>query len=52
VLPDPADYKEFGSKGQGDIEKSLRSKLALNLKSFEMTAMYDEAISGIKYFPE
>jgi phosphoribosylaminoimidazolecarboxamide formyltransferase/IMP cyclohydrolase len=48
VISDPADYKEFWSKGQGDIGQSLSSKLALNLKSFEMSALYDEAISGIK----
>jgi phosphoribosylaminoimidazolecarboxamide formyltransferase/IMP cyclohydrolase len=51
VLSDPADYKEFLEsliRGQGDIGQSLRSKLAL--KAFEMTAQYDEAISG--YFRE
>jgi phosphoribosylaminoimidazolecarboxamide formyltransferase / IMP cyclohydrolase len=51
VLSDPADYKEFLEsliKGQGDVGQSLRSKLAL--KAFEMTAQYDEAISG--YFRE
>jgi len=51
VLFDPADYKEFLEsfiRGQGDIGKSLRSKLAL--KAFEMTAQYDETISG--YFRE
>ncbi|KAF8966260.1 bifunctional purine biosynthesis protein ade10 [Flammula alnicola] len=51
VLSDPADYKEFleaFAKGQGDVGQNLRSKLAL--KAFEMTAQYDEAISG--YFRE
>jgi phosphoribosylaminoimidazolecarboxamide formyltransferase/IMP cyclohydrolase len=51
VLSDPADYKEFLealTKGQGDVGQNLRSKLAL--KAFEMTARYDEAISG--YFRE
>ena len=51
VLSDPADYKDFLEaliKGQGDVGQSLRSKLAL--KAFEMTAQYDEAISG--YFRE
>ncbi|KAF8799247.1 AICARFT/IMPCHase bienzyme [Phlegmacium glaucopus] len=51
VLSDPADYKEFLeslAKGQGDVGQNLRSKLAL--KAFEMTAQYDEAISG--YFRE
>ncbi|PPQ88695.1 hypothetical protein CVT25_009459 [Psilocybe cyanescens] len=51
VLSDPADYKEFvdaWTKGQGDVGQNLRSKLAL--KAFEMTAQYDEAISG--YFRE
>ena len=51
VLSDPADYKEFLEsliKGQGEVGQSLRSKLAL--KAFEMTAQYDEAISG--YFRE
>ena len=51
VLSDPADYKEFLEsliKGQGDVGQSMRSKLAL--KAFEMTAQYDEAISG--YFRE
>ena len=51
VLSDPADYKEFLEsliKGQGDVGQSLRSKLAL--KAFELTAQYDEAISG--YFRE
>ena len=35
-------------KGQEDVGQSLRSKLAL--KTFEMNAQYDEAISG--YFRE
>lgn len=51
VLSDPADYKEFleaFTKGQGDVGQNIRSKLAL--KAFEMTAKYDEAISG--YFRE
>jgi len=51
VLSDPADYKEFvdaWTKGQGDVGQNLRSNLAL--KAFEMTAKYDEAISG--YFRE
>ncbi|KAJ7572079.1 bifunctional purine biosynthesis protein ade10 [Mycena floridula] len=51
VLSDPADYTEFlqaWTSGQGDVGQLLRSKLAL--KAFEMTAKYDEAISG--YFRE
>ncbi|KAF9461079.1 bifunctional purine biosynthesis protein ade10 [Collybia nuda] len=51
VLSDPADYKEFldaFTKGQGDVGQNIRSKLAL--KAFEMTAKYDDAISG--YFRE
>ncbi|KAF8159906.1 cytidine deaminase-like protein [Crassisporium funariophilum] len=51
VLSDPTDYKEFveaWTKGQGDVGQAIRSKLAL--KAFEMTAQYDEAISG--YFRE
>ncbi|KAF9525125.1 bifunctional purine biosynthesis protein ade10 [Crepidotus variabilis] len=51
VLSDPADYDEFLSawtKGSGDVGWGLRSRLAL--KAFEMTAKYDEAISG--YFRE
>uniref|UniRef100_A0A8H7XS81 MGS-like domain-containing protein n=1 Tax=Psilocybe cubensis TaxID=181762 RepID=A0A8H7XS81_PSICU len=51
VLSDPADYKEFveaWTKGQGDVGQNMRSKLAL--KAFEMTAEYDNAISG--YFRE
>ena len=51
VLCDPADYAEFleaRKNGQGDVGQALRSKLAL--KAFEMTAKYDDAISG--YFRE
>ncbi|GKV58047.1 bifunctional purine biosynthesis protein ade10 [Collybia sordida] len=51
VLSDPTDYKEFldaFTKGQGDVGQNIRSKLAL--KAFEMTAKYDDAISG--YFRE
>ena len=51
VLSDPLDYPEFLSSfqsGQGDVGQTIRSKLAL--KAFEMTAKYDEAISG--YFRE
>ncbi|KAI0761794.1 bifunctional purine biosynthesis protein ade10 [Trametes elegans] len=51
VLSDPADYAEFLSawkQGNGDVGQALRSKLAL--KAFEMTAKYDDAISG--YFRE
>ncbi|KAI0032663.1 bifunctional purine biosynthesis protein ade10 [Vararia minispora EC-137] len=51
VLSDPADYAEFieaWKKGSGDVGEALRCKLAL--KAFEMTARYDEAISG--YFRE
>ncbi|GLB43215.1 putative AICARFT/IMPCHase bienzyme [Lyophyllum shimeji] len=51
VLSDPADYSDFikaFTEGQGDVGQRLRSKLAL--KAFEMTAKYDEAISG--YFRE
>jgi phosphoribosylaminoimidazolecarboxamide formyltransferase/IMP cyclohydrolase len=51
VLSDPTDYQEFLealNQGQGDVGQGLRSKLAL--KAFEMTAKYDEAISG--YFRE
>ncbi|KAH7924294.1 AICARFT/IMPCHase bienzyme [Leucogyrophana mollusca] len=51
VLSDPADYTEFlqaWKDGQGDVGQNIRSKLAL--KAFEMTAKYDEAISG--YFRE
>jgi phosphoribosylaminoimidazolecarboxamide formyltransferase/IMP cyclohydrolase len=51
VLSDPADYPAFveaWKKGSGDVGQALRSNLAL--KAFEMTACYDEAISG--YFRE
>ncbi|KAF8655040.1 hypothetical protein AX16_003276 [Volvariella volvacea WC 439] len=55
VLSDPKDYNEFlNAWEQGQLEdgnekgKALRSRLAL--KAFEMTARYDEAISG--YFRE
>ncbi|KAJ3482837.1 hypothetical protein NLI96_g6708 [Meripilus lineatus] len=51
VLSDPADYAEFveaWKNGQGDVGQAIRSKLAL--KAFEMTAKYDDAISG--YFRE
>lgn len=51
VISDPADYAEFlkaWKDGQGDVGTALRSKLAL--KAFEMTAKYDDAISG--YFRE
>ena len=51
VLSDPSDYNDFlkaWKDGQGDIGQTLRSKLAL--KAFEVTAKYDEAISG--YFRE
>ncbi|KAJ6580879.1 bifunctional purine biosynthesis protein ade10 [Mycena capillaripes] len=51
VISDPADYAEFlqaWKAGAGDVGQNLRSKLAL--KAFEMTAQYDEAISG--YFRE
>lgn len=47
VLSDPIDYAEFletWTKGKGDVGLSMRKKLAL--KAFEMTAKYDEAISG------
>ncbi|KAF9038241.1 bifunctional purine biosynthesis protein ade10 [Panaeolus papilionaceus] len=47
VLSDPSDYAEFleaWNKGNGDVGQQIRSKLAL--KAFEMTARYDEAISG------
>jgi phosphoribosylaminoimidazolecarboxamide formyltransferase/IMP cyclohydrolase len=47
VLSDPKDYPEFlvaWKAGNGDIGTSLRRRLAL--KAFEMTATYDEAISG------
>ncbi|KIJ65192.1 hypothetical protein HYDPIDRAFT_111085 [Hydnomerulius pinastri MD-312] len=51
VLSDPKDYTEFlaaWTNGQGDVSQALRSRLAL--KAFEMTAKYDDAISG--YFRE
>ncbi|KAI0272415.1 AICARFT/IMPCHase bienzyme [Gloeopeniophorella convolvens] len=51
VLSDPADYADFvkaWKEGNGDVGAAIRSKLAL--KAFEMTAKYDEAISG--YFRE
>jgi phosphoribosylaminoimidazolecarboxamide formyltransferase/IMP cyclohydrolase len=55
VLSDPADYADFvkawtanGGGGGGDVGAAFRSRLAL--KAFEMTARYDEAISG--YFRE
>ncbi|KAJ7663878.1 bifunctional purine biosynthesis protein ade10 [Mycena polygramma] len=49
VISDPADYKEFlQAWKEGEVSQNLRSKLAL--KAFEMTAQYDEAISG--YFRE
>ena len=51
VLSDPADYAAFldaWAAGHGDVGQTLRSKLAL--KAFEMTAAYDDAISG--YFRE
>lgn len=51
VLSDPADYTEFleaWKAGNGDVGQTIRSKLAL--KAFEMTAKYDDAISG--YFRE
>jgi phosphoribosylaminoimidazolecarboxamide formyltransferase / IMP cyclohydrolase len=51
VLSDPADYSKFleaWTKGKGDVGQNMRNSLAL--KAFEMTAKYDEAISG--YFRE
>jgi phosphoribosylaminoimidazolecarboxamide formyltransferase/IMP cyclohydrolase len=51
VLSDPTDYRAFldaFQQGQGDVGQGLRSRLAL--KAFEMTAKYDDAISG--YFRE
>ena len=52
VLSDPGDYSEFleayKTSSQGDVGQTLRSRFAL--KAFEMTATYDEAISG--YFRE
>ncbi|KAK7687760.1 Bifunctional purine biosynthesis protein ade10 [Cerrena zonata] len=47
ILSDPADYQEFleaWKNGKGDVGQATRSKLAL--KAFEMTAKYDDAISG------
>jgi len=47
VLSDPKDYQEFLAAckaGNGDVGASLKRRLAL--KAFEMTATYDEAISG------
>ncbi|THU99102.1 bifunctional purine biosynthesis protein ade10 [Dendrothele bispora CBS 962.96] len=51
VLSDPADYNSFieaYKSRNGDVGQAFRSNLAL--KAFEMTAKYDEAISG--YFRE
>jgi phosphoribosylaminoimidazolecarboxamide formyltransferase/IMP cyclohydrolase len=51
VLSDPKDYETFlgaWKDGKGDVGQGLRASLAL--KAFEMTARYDEAISG--YFRE
>lgn len=51
VVSDPADYAEFlqaWKAGKGDVASTIKNKLAL--KAFEMTATYDEAISG--YFRE
>jgi phosphoribosylaminoimidazolecarboxamide formyltransferase / IMP cyclohydrolase len=51
ILSDPSDYDDFlkaWKDGQGDVGQNFRSKLAL--KAFEMTAKYDDAISG--YFRE
>lgn len=49
VLSDPADYDAFLDVWtKGDVSQALRSRLAL--KAFEMTAKYDDAISG--YFRE
>ncbi|KAF9219728.1 bifunctional purine biosynthesis protein ade10 [Gyrodon lividus] len=49
VLSDPADYDEFlDAWKNGGVSLALRNRLAL--KAFEMTAKYDEAISG--YFRE
>ncbi|KLO13304.1 AICARFT/IMPCHase bienzyme [Schizopora paradoxa] len=53
VLSDPRDYTEFlgawtTGKLEGNAGQALRSGLAL--KAFEMTAAYDDAISG--YFRE
>ncbi|KAH9935977.1 bifunctional purine biosynthesis protein ade10 [Epithele typhae] len=51
ILSDPADYTQFleaWKASNGDVGQAVRSKLAL--KAFEMTATYDDAISG--YFRE
>lgn len=49
VLSDPADYDAFLNAWiNGDVSQALRNRLAL--KAFEMTAKYDDAISG--YFRE
>ncbi|KAF7297825.1 Bifunctional purine biosynthesis protein ade10 [Mycena kentingensis (nom. inval.)] len=51
VISDPSDYAQFlaaWKSGSGDVGQALRNKLAL--KAFEMTAQYDDAISG--YFRE
>ena len=51
VLSDPKDYKTFlgaWKDGKGDVGQGLRA--SLGLKAFEMTAQYDEVISG--YFRE
>lgn len=42
------EFLKAWNEGQGDVGQALRSRLAL--KAFEMTAAYDEAISG--YFRE
>jgi len=47
VLSDPNDYQEFlaaWKAGNGNVSESWRRRLAV--KAFEMTAAYDEAISG------
>ena len=53
VLSDPKDYDEFlsvwtSTQQGGEKDQAFRNKLAL--KAFEMTAEYDQAISG--YFRE
>ncbi|KAI9573851.1 bifunctional purine biosynthesis protein ade10 [Boletus coccyginus] len=49
VLSDPVDYDAFlNAWKNGDVSQALRNRLAL--KAFEMTAKYDDAISG--YFRE
>lgn len=51
IVCDPSDYASFlksWKEGQGDVGSTNRNTLAL--KAFEMTATYDEAISG--YFRE